>query len=765
MIGQTTAKPPVTWIAGPCGDGPAPLHKMNTHSLTLLSRWAASCESDWSSIPGKPGYGCYGTGYDAWGVQTQQKYLGALAVLSAYGSALPQFSSSWALERALAALRFNLDSHKCGSWHCTDGAKWGHSWISALGVERMMHGVQLLAPHFTSRDSEMLRDVLCSEANWLLNDYRRADSIGIAAGQWGHGGKNAPESNIWNGALLWRASAMYPDEARAADWQEQAHRFLVNGVSVPDDAQSTEIVAGKPVRDRYVGANFFPHYALDHHGYMNVGYMMICVSNAAMLHFDMKSAGLPRPGSLDHGQAALWAVLRNMIFEDGRLARIGGDTRIRYAYCQEYMLPSLLYAAEQLGDSSALALVGPQLDLIQREADYSGDGSFYSRRLAELRSQNPLYYTRIESDRACALGMLVAYSELLAPEAPAPRPQPETYSWSEPEHGSAMHRSATRFASFAWRAFNVAQGLCQPPEDGHLAEWEHNLAGIVEFSHHPTPVNGQRKSHRRVGNYHVDTFPGGFVTCGSIIEGTDLVLAESWSGTDSATHQIAFAALPDDHTVVALQFCRMGDRRGYIAAVKGLHLNVPNDLYNDHHRHLKTAQGDLLLTSPAAREELVSLHSRWAGVEDRVGVIGLYGADTLTIHRNAERNAGNLRSIYAETICFPGAIGPFKVEAGEIILDAGWAVLSSANAAQTEAFHVTHQSTRLEVGNEDVRAVRVTATDEKTYVLIANFGMAAVAIPAETVCGGSETGVDVVSGQTGALELGPGHARLLHLTG
>ena len=35
------------------------------------------------------------------------------------------------------------------------------------------------------------------------------------------------------------------------------------------------LLDGKPVSEWFMGANFFPNYALDHHGYLNVGYMVI----------------------------------------------------------------------------------------------------------------------------------------------------------------------------------------------------------------------------------------------------------------------------------------------------------------------------------------------------------------------------------------------------------------------------------------------------------------------------------------------------------
>jgi hypothetical protein len=408
---------------------------------------------------------------------------------------------------------------------------------------------------------------------------------------------------------------------------------------VAADAADETVLAGKSVRERYVGANFFPNYALDHHGYLNVGYMVICVSNAAMLHFDCKLAGLPRPETLDHHQADLWRLVRRLIFADGRLARIGGDSRVRYAYCQEYLLPALLYAADRLGDAHALDLAAAQLALIEVEARYNGDGAFFGKRLAPMEVHSPYYTTRLETDRACALSQWVVYGSLLDQHAStlsgAPpsfggaeskgairaTPHPSTTAtnnvasaqdasekvlrdafdasvaglWHEPEHGALLHRSPTRLASFAWRAFGLAQGMCLPPDDGHLAEWESNLVGQVEFAADPHPAHPKPPPGRRLIGHHSATFDGGFITCGSLIEGAEVELAEGWTGRDLATHHIAFAALPDGRTVVGLELIRLGNARVLVRSVKGLHLNIPNDLYNGFTRTLTTAAGAVSL--------------------------------------------------------------------------------------------------------------------------------------------------------------------------
>jgi hypothetical protein len=775
---------------------------MSAQLLELLRDWALNSERHWYSIPDRPGQGCYGAGYNAWGVQTNQKYMAALATLAVRGEGVVGLDRGWALDRAVAALRFSLASHVSGDAACTDGTQWGHTWISALGIERMMHGVYLLWPELTEADREGVRRMLVSECEWIMAGFHRGQVGGVVADVWNSSGKNAPESNLWNGAILWRTAMMLPDHPHAADWRERAHLFLVNSVSVAADAADETILAGKPVYERHVGANFFPNYALDHHGYLNVGYMVICVSNAAMLHFDCMLAGLPRPETLDHHQADLWRLIRRLIFSDGRLARIGGDSRVRYAYCQEYLLPSLLYAADRLGDAHALGLADAQLALIEQEAAFSGDGSFFGKRLAPMAAHSPYYTTRLESDRACALSQWVVYRSLSHCERPLrsnPLAMEEIASaqttglamtmgfeatvaglWHEPEHGAALHRSPTRLASFAWRAFGLAQGMCLPPDDGHLAEWESNLVGVVEFAADPHPAHPKPPPGRRLIGYRTSPFDGGFVTCGALIEGAEVELAEGWTGRDLATHHIAFAALPDARTVVGLELVRLGKARALVRSVKGLHLNIPNDLYNGFTRTLMTAAGTKSFVgarpcacpqgdrkgAPLPQDGVIGLGSRWACVDGKLGVIGIFGAEALAVSRSAMRRGGAYRSLYVDELCWPGGETPRWADAGATLFDVGWAVLSGADSAATQAFAAHARG--LDAGSPLLRGAVVMGADGRTYCVVANFSSEPTIVPANIMLGPGAAVVDLATGERaggGEFELAPGQARVLRVVG
>lgn len=715
-----------------------------------LAAWKTFAERDWFDLPGHPGLGLYGTGYNDWGVQTNQKYLAAMAVLATQPSGTCGHLREEARDRALAALRFSLHSHHANGGTCTDGTPWGHTWISGLGIERMMHGVHLLAPFLADPDWDALRNLFVSEADWLLRFYTRGGHNGVTGGLWGVSGLNDPESNLWNGAILWRAATMYPDHAHAADWTERAHEFFVNGISIPADAEAHEVcLAGKPLPERHRGPNFFPHYALDHHGYLNVGYMVICLSNIAMLHFDQQAAGLPLPETLYLHAADLWKLVRRMVFADGRLARIGGDTRLRYSYCQEYLLPSLVLADQVFGDTHAIGLLDRQLDWIELEAVHNGDGSFFGDRFETMRNSSPYYYTRLESDRANALGMACTYLEAAGRADAAITPRVESVraafersvegGWCEPEHGAVLHRSPTRLASYAWRGFGLGIGLCLPPSNGHLAEWQNNLTGRVRFVGDDRQTGGP--PHREVAHQSIGEFPGGFATLGTLLEGSNLSVPEGWRRTaHSARHDIAFVALPDAHTVVALQRCRTADYRTYPCEVQGMSLQIPNDLFNAGRRHLDTAAGPQALFAPAPADEATPLHSAWACIDGQLGVAGIYGADSLTLLRRTQRQGGKYPSLHVETLCY-GHLDRVTAQApGSTVLDTAWIALASVDADTTR--RVAGSAHRHGPADApDLRAVVVPGQDGREYLIAANFGSegSVLTLP--------RTGVDVATAQ------------------
>ncbi|MDF2936857.1 MAG: hypothetical protein K0Q90_2230 [Paenibacillaceae bacterium] len=756
----------------------------HTDYLRLLEPWVKPFREFCYTPPARRDLLCYGTGYNGWGMQTHQKAFAALAVMAAD----PQTDSSRTgvegaelLDMALRMLRFTLESHLEGGYHCEDGTSWGHTWISVLGVERMMHGVEAIGEHLTPEDRELLRRVLVSECDWLMDHYE------VEGHPLNGSGRNKPESNLWNGCMLHRAAALYPDAPRAQEYKEKGSRFLVNSISVASDVLSTAVLDGKPVSEWFVGDNFLEEsYALNHHGYLNVGYMVICLSNAAMLHFSLKRLGVTPPEALYHHVRELWDTVKPMLFPDGRLIRIGGDTRVRYCYCQDYLLPSLMLAADLFADEDCPGLEAGWLGQVQAEMAANGDGSYLSARCADLIRVSPLYYTRLESDRAVSLSY-GAYWRRLFDGLPAGRQEEGDRpvvpcAWSDAYHGACLVKGERRIASWTWRAAEGPQGLCLPADGSDLAEWRYNLAGRIQGT-------GAYNYYQTLSHDH-HTFDGGFVTWGKTLACSEELLAEQQSRDELAVTQAAFAALPDDRTVVSLQYAKTVNR-SYIASVRGLLLQVPNDVFNGSRRAYRYGEAEAVLEGAgSAGKQLIDTESCWLNVDERIGVVQAYGVGPLVLNRPGRRQIGikhrhqsdTLGMLYADEICSPLWETLRAVPPDTVLVDTGFMVLAGCSTEETRelareggstAVPITAMVAEIEApaGSEEVpdnalRAVAVKGADGHCYLLAANFGgepaYGAVArLPDTAELRELATGQEIEQrGGVFTLELAPGEARL-----
>jgi hypothetical protein len=620
----------------------------------------------------------------------------------------------------------------------------------------MMHGVQAIRPHLTPSDLENLRRMLISESDWLLKDYE------VAAGLVNN---NRPESNIWNGCVLHRTAAMFPDAPNAPAYREKGTKFLLNGISVEADAGSDEVIAGRPLREWHVGANFYPSYGLNHHLYLNVGYMVICLSNVAMLHFTCRELGWEAPAALYHHVHDLWKVVKPFIFPDGRLLRIGGDTRVRYCYCQDYAIPTWLMMADTAGDTDCVALESRWLGIVRQEMDWNGDGSYLSTRCGGLASVSPQYYTRLESDRSCTLSMGAYWRRVLGIPSAGETPRPvQDYSWHDAYHGAAMHRSPTRVASWTWLAAERPQGLCLPPDRSDLAEWRENLAGQIHGL-------GQQNQQHVLSHAEV-VFPGGFLTWGRTLVDSKQMASEGHPNeAELAFQTLVVAALPDNATMLVIQHAKAGNRRSYFASVKGIGLRVPNDLFNGNLRTYETANGIHQLEGAGSPEETLDLRSRWVTIDGCLSLVAAYGIDSLRLYRPGRRQIGLKHQywveqgpaggmLYCDEICCPCQLGVQSVHPGTPLYDSGFLLSTGLSGSAARTYVESGRAARWETpGQPAIRAMLAEGADGQRYLLLANLAAEPADVPLPGAC------VDVATGEklTVPAPVPPAAARLCRM--
>jgi len=662
----------------------------------ILENWLSSAIHDVYSPDERLDLAFYGTGTDVWGIQTHMKGFSAFAIAAADPDISTEsigYSEEAFFALVLKMFRFTMESHITGSYHCMDGegVRWGGHWLAALAIERMMHGIEAIRDRLTESDLSRLRCVMLYEAEHILN-HREVQADPISP--------NVPESNLWSGALLHRAAMMYPDAPHTAEYKRHGTHLLLNSISIPSDAESDVLYDGKPMRDWFVGANFFESYALNHHGYMNVGYMVICLSNIAMLHFSGLISGYDTPAALYHHCEDLWNFVRCFVFDDGRLCRIGGDGRVRYCYCQDYLTPVFALVRNLFGENVDREENG-WLSLLEKETEYNGDGSFLSERCELFRERSPLYYTRLESDRACTISMSCYWYRILKDRFQnAAQAKSKDLQWMDEYHGSYYVRGKHRIAAFTWMASSKPQATVVPPQDSSMMEARFNMTSDIE--------GGGIMNHRTIKEHTGHLFPGGFITSGKFTYTTVGLLEENDNKNTNAINQIVVCALPDDRTVVTMQYCT-ALRRCWLVRVDPLYYHVPNDIFNDEKRIYTQKENSIavdgILTAAAVYGGDIRVHKRTArtiGLQD----ISVPVADISECI--VYRDRGMLRT---DLLLIGGTDTPGWYDKDSVLFDFGAVFRTDDKTASAEA-----------ITDGTVRAVQILGDDGKLYVVIMNFG-------------------------------------------
>lgn len=623
----------------------------------------------------------YGSGESGWGAQTTQKALLAFAVLATdeeYDPAIAGASRDELLSEALALLRYLLATHVTGPLACVDLAKWGHTWISVLGMERAYPALRLLEPYLPASERERLAELQLSEARWILEHYPVNGGLRQ---------NNRPESNLWNAAFLWRLLHRTPGALDAARVKEKVAALVRHGFSTPSSLSSSD-TAFAALESPGIGPNFYDSYALHHHRYLNIGYIAICLSQIALLHYDCRELQSPEPpGWHQHGRE-VWELLRLLTFPDGRLVRVGGDTRVRYAYCQDYHFLCWHYAHDVLHCPSATGYYHGWINLLEREEQVNRSDAFFSERCAALRTAAPGYYYRLEADRAVALGLnrywqREGLSSLGAPLPPAPQ-SITLERWHDAAHGAYVWRTARGILSWVWDAAEPPQGLFAPIHRSDLAEWRANLGGEV--------TGMGRRNFQEIEVFHGVEWSGGFVTAGSTVHVSDGWITEGQLAAQLARQRTACVVWGEEMYV--FQSCT-ALRRAEVQTIKGVHLQIPNDLFNGGAR-CYTADGEGFISRfGQPTPETYAFGASRLEIDGALHLDLLTGGEGWSLYRPPERNvrlklyrerdmAANPGSLLSEQVCCPLEITPRTIEKGERLYEVVCR-LSFTGEGETEA--------------------------------------------------------------------------------
>ena len=268
------------------------------------------------------------------------------------------------LPTIVGMMRYLVATHVSGDRVTGDGRPWGDAWQSAHWAQSMGRAAWWIWEDLPDDVRRGVRRVVAHEA------ARFVDASPPHRIQ--HDTK--AEENAWNSQIFSVAVLLMPDDPHRAAWETAFQKWVISSFLRPADAQSSEIVDGRPVSEQFTGANVHDDFTLENHGMVHPDYMQTFgLSLGCALDFRM--TGREPPEALMYNVAGIYENLKWFVLPDGGFVYPSGqDWRL---FRNADWLRSHVLMAVFGRDPEAWALARRSLEVLVRMQARSESGAVY----------------------------------------------------------------------------------------------------------------------------------------------------------------------------------------------------------------------------------------------------------------------------------------------------------------------------------------------------------------------------------------------------
>jgi hypothetical protein len=584
-----------------------PIRRLSEPELTrtytgLLLDACRHADKVWQDSSADPRAGYWGTGRSDQmneGIRAISGMVLTCGALLKYSDALNDSERRHYLNQATQAIRYAVASHLTGTQKCTDGKPWGGSWQSAMWTGTLAFGAWLIWDDLESELRQGVERVVASEADRFLKSKPPGE-------RWGD---TKAEETGWNMICLAVAANMFPAHSHAVAWNEKALEYMMNTLSVPQDALESRKVDGRPVSEWFSSTNLHPDFTLENHNFFHPCYMACssCFLTQAAMYYTY--ARRPVPQAATHHLMDTWKMFQTIILPSGETAFPQG---------MDWELHGLsfisLYASLATRHQDALAARMEESRLQYMRAWQTicqGDLAVPGSRLGFTRHA------------ICAEQASYAYlaHKVFGPPAKAITGRKAASQlqgiWSHDFVEFIAHRTESKFVSFSWK--NRIMGLLVPIGQGHddnpyvTVPITSGFVGSIEL----TP---KQPAGPKTVEYVWKEAPNGFETTGTLLLNGGL-LKQTIRMTSVGKQTVIY-----QDCVTALSNVSMSRELG-------VPVGIENDEVTGGKRVLYHQDGNMTFDWKKPRPP-VALPGSWANVDGRLGVVTVAGSG-LSYHQAA----------------------------------------------------------------------------------------------------------------------------------
>ncbi len=584
----------------------------------------------WQEWPSEPGAGLWGSGRSDnmnEGIRAISEMVFTCGVLLKYSDVLTETQRKEYSRKAIAAIRYAVSTHLTGTLKCTDGKPWGGSWQSAMWTGTLGFGAWLLWEDLEPGLRKEVERVVASEADRFLEGKP-------PGGTWGD---TKAEENGWNLICISIGANMFPAHPHAPAWNQKALEYMINTLSAPQDRQDSGVVDGRPVSEWFSGANVYPDFTLENHGFFHPSYVACSSYFLTQTAMHYTYAHRPIPQAATHHLMDTWRMLRTMILPCAESAFPQGmDWEL-------HGLPFInLYASLATYQQDPLAARMEQTALQYMRAWQTrahGDLTVPGSRLGFTRHA-------ICAEQA-AYGFLAhqlfgaPVKEMAAGQAASLVAGVRSYDWVQ----LITHRTANKFASFSWT--NRLMGMVIPIAPGHEGNPEftvpilNGLVGSFELA-----PRGDTKA--RVLEHSWREMTNGFETTGTVLLN---------GGRLKQTIRVTSVG---EKTLV-YQDCVTALAEVSVTREQGVPVGIENDELTGGQR-VVFHQGGKIIFDWQHPQPPVQVPGSWVNVDGRLGAVRVAGAGTAYIQ--AAKYHPQM-AVCSDTLCASFSAGRRQFQPGE----------------------------------------------------------------------------------------------------
>jgi hypothetical protein len=477
-------------------------------------QWSKVAAESYRPVPHHPAWGFYGDGGNG---ESSVRGICYAAMVNAFvAEAQPPDRAALPAEgklrraEALAAIRYLAQAHKSNGGTCAHGKPWGDQWQSAYWARPFGMAAWMLWDHLDEPEKVAVARVIEHEADRFLRIPPKNSLLG----------DTGAEENAWNAGLLALACNMLAGHPRAALWDRATKCYMYNTFSVAADARDDSLADdGQPVHNWVTTVNCHPDLTLENHGLVHVGYLKL--SQAILLEAASQYlliGATPPKATFHHADRVFGNLLSCMSWEGAPIYFGGNDWRLVHTEDTDVIIYTMWNLLT--GDRRAAHLEDVALEWTRRLQQQWG-GQYGVRR-------------DLEHGGICATRMIACYlAHAMLGGGAAPLSEAEFARGISgvrclPDGKAILHRTPTKFVSFAWKKRYMAVAL---PENGTWVAWPH-MSGYLGR------INGCESVQAELTAFHQDIRPDQFNVTGTLKRRKAGVLQD-----------FAFVSLPQDVTI------------------------------------------------------------------------------------------------------------------------------------------------------------------------------------------------------------------------